>query len=412
MARADRLIDYVAAAVVAAIAVVISPFGIEVLTGRADLTFRVSAISIAIDLFLVAVIAGMVAQGRARRACFHAVIWTCPFALLGGLEAVAIGVHLADRVAPLEDTSRLAHASQWPGYLMSDARYTDLDGSLRLYRPWRGDGIIINDLGLRTAPPTPKQLGEWRIAVTGGSTVWGTRVLDADTITAQLQDILREKSRANVTIYNFGIEGATLSQEVALLRRFRDTYEIDQALFYTGANDAIFSYLAAVQGRVGPWLGAAATFEIVKAAVRLYAGWSEPSAYTLRWLDGEVARRTTATNSLRDGMIAAADLCRSARLRCDVVLQPALSVRKSASGSEATLAATLARVYPRMDAMTAAMYANALASGPAGHVHDLAHAFDDTTAPYFIDLVHLTEAGNRAVAEKLAPIVASGSSDN
>ncbi|MCZ7392809.1 MAG: hypothetical protein O8C56_05695, partial [Candidatus Methanoperedens sp.] len=44
-----------------------------------------------------------------------------------------------------------------------------------------------NALGLRAPPPTPKAAGEWRIAVTGGSAVWGWRVLDADTIPVRLQ---------------------------------------------------------------------------------------------------------------------------------------------------------------------------------------------------------------------------------
>lgn len=173
MARSSRLIEYIVAAGLAAAAFVISPYGIELAAGRADLSFRVNVISFTFVLFLIAVIAAVLARGRLRRACFHAIAWTLPLALLAGVEAIALSIHLADRVAPLEDSSLLAHKGAWPAHLMSDARlYIDADG-LRLYRPWQGDGIALNRLGLRTAPPTPKAPGEWRIAVTGGSATVG-----------------------------------------------------------------------------------------------------------------------------------------------------------------------------------------------------------------------------------------------
>ena len=49
--------------------------------------------------------------------------------------------------------------------------------------------------------------------------MYGWRVLDADTIPAQLQGLIRVPGK-KVTVYNFGIEGATLERELALLRRF------------------------------------------------------------------------------------------------------------------------------------------------------------------------------------------------
>ena len=217
MARSGRLIEYIVAAGLAVAAFVISPLGIELFTGRADLSFRVNVISVTFDLFLIALVAAVLACGRLRRVCFYALAWIFPLVLLASVEAVALSIRLADRIAPLEDTSLLTHKGAWPAQLMSDARfYVDADGLL-LYRPWQGNGITLNQLGMRTAPPTPKAPGEWRIAVTGGSTAWGWRVLDADTIPVRLQAALRRAGHANVTVYNFGIEGATLKAELALL---------------------------------------------------------------------------------------------------------------------------------------------------------------------------------------------------
>jgi hypothetical protein len=84
----------------------------------------------------------------------------------------------------------------------------------------RRTAIAINEVGPRTKSPTPKQSGEWRIAVTGG--VWGAYVWDVDTIPIQLQQLFDRNGYHNVSVYNFGIEGAKIAGELDLLRRFRE----------------------------------------------------------------------------------------------------------------------------------------------------------------------------------------------
>lgn len=219
---------------------------------------------------------------------------------------------------------------------------------------------------------------------------------------------MRRAGHSNVTVYNFGIEGATLKAELGLLKRFRDSYAIDQVLFYTGGNDATYTYASATSGRSGPWIGNAVTFELIKVAVRLQAMWSEPAPQMLQWLDNELLPAALKNNILRDAIAAADDYCRTAKLRCDFVLQPMMYERKTHAGAEARMAQTLARIYPRIDVLSARLFGDAMASGPAGRMHDFAHIFDQTEQPVFLDLVHLNEAGNRAVAEHLAPIVEPG----
>src|SRR5262249_45357428 len=150
---------------------------------------------------------------------FHLLAWGFPLVLLAGLEAGAIALHLADRVAPIEDLSLLADKDRWPAHLMSKGRREVTDGMM-LYRPWQGDGITLNALGLRTALPTAKIPGEWRIAVAGGSAVFGWRVLDADTIPVQLQQVLRAQGHANVTVYNFGIDANEIADDLRIVQRF------------------------------------------------------------------------------------------------------------------------------------------------------------------------------------------------
>ena len=203
--------------------------------------------------------------------------WTFPLVLLAAIEIGAIAVHLADRIAPLEDLSILANKDRWPPNLMSAGRQVEKDG-VWLYRRWRGDGISINELGLRTAMPSPKDAGEWQIAVSGGSAAWGWRVLDADTIPVQMQQILRKRGYSNVTVYNFAINSMAIAQELSVLKRFRDTYAIDHVVFYTGANNSTRSYMseAVRQDRFGELLNGANAFELIKVAGRLKAKVFEP----------------------------------------------------------------------------------------------------------------------------------------
>src|SRR5262245_20948552 len=127
---------------------------------------------------LLVLAAAVRSRKRIRVVIFYVLMLSVPLVLLAAIETAAIGFHLADRFAPLEDMSTLVNRSGWPAHLMSAGRKVEKDG-LQLYRPWQGHEIIINELGLRTAPPTPKRRGEWRTAITGGSVAFGWRVRDA-----------------------------------------------------------------------------------------------------------------------------------------------------------------------------------------------------------------------------------------
>jgi hypothetical protein len=407
MARSSTGRMYVLAGAAVALAVMISPWAIRWGTGRVELSIRVQALSLAFDAFLVVLAGALLTRGRLRELFFHLMFWAFPLAVLAALEVAAISMGLADRVAPTEDLSLLDHKGRWPADLMAAAsRAPEVDGVM-LYRPWQGEGVVINDLGLRTQPPTAKAAGKKRIAITGGSAVWGWRVLDTDTIPVQLQQALRHAG-ANVTVYNFGLEAQTIAQELILLKRFRDIYAIDQVLFYTGANDVVYDYLGSNGSAAAAFASETTGFELIKAARRLSAFWSQPSAADLANLDGTVLPRLLRENSLRRGIGAADAYCRAAGLQCDFALQPLLLMRKSRVGSEIRVAAALERLYPRLDALAEQMYRDAITAGPPGRVHDLSDVFDRTGEPVFVDIVHVNERGNRIAAAALASILLHG----
>jgi hypothetical protein len=405
MHLSTRAADIAVAAAIILLALAISPIGIRFVTGRLDLPLRVNVVSLTFDAFLLILAVTIVARGRARQILFYPLACSLVFAAIAAIEVGAQAIALADRVAPLEDTSTLLHAKRWPPQLMSGGRLLEQDG-LRLYRPLHGNGLLINDLGLRTALPTPKRPGEWRIAVTGGSSAWGWRVLDADTIAVRLQEALHRQGHPNILVYNFGIEIAAMAEELDLLRRFRDLYSIDQTVFYTGGNDAILHYLRAATPQRPHLVGGPHAFELVKVAHRLSAKFLAPDAVLLAKMDNEVLPRLARTNSLRSGIDAATTYCRTAAMRCDFMLQPMLLTRRTPVGPEVAITQTLKQFHPRYDALIATLYRSAHAFGP--NVHDLSGLFDGSAGPVFVDAIHTNEAGYRLVAERIATIIAPG----
>jgi lysophospholipase L1-like esterase len=408
MVRSTRLADYTVAAALTVLALAISPPGILLITGRAP-GLRETVLFVVFGVFFLLIAGAILAQGRARRVFYHLLAWTFPIVVLAVLEWVAGATHLASRIAPFEDLSLFDHKGRWPAHLLSEARWAPMDRGVRVYRPWRGDGIFINELGLRTASPAPKAAGEWRIAISGGSTVWGWRVLDADTVPAGVQRLLKP-GHPNVTVFNFGIEGATLATELATLKRFRHLYALDQVLFYTGANDVIYSYLHESRTRDEERrLRIEATgFELIKAARRLNALLQGAPPELLARLDRVVLPQLVRNNSLRAAIIAADQYCRATALRCDFALQPILPARASPVGPEARVAKTLRLVFPRLGVLARKMYRDAISAGPSDRIGDLTHILDPVRKPLFVDTAHLNEAGNRLVAAAILPILLRG----
>src|SRR5262245_30247925 len=115
--------DHLIALVLAALAVIISPYGIRILSGRAGLSFRISLISLVIDALLILFIGALLTRGRLRRTFFWFMLLLFPLAIVCGLEAFAQAVRLADTVAPLADMSVLRSRDRFPGYFRSDIHW-------------------------------------------------------------------------------------------------------------------------------------------------------------------------------------------------------------------------------------------------------------------------------------------------
>src|SRR5262245_6792227 len=146
MRLSERQAEWAIAAAIVMVAILISPIGIRLATGRLDLSPRINVLSLTFDAILLILAGAIVARGRAKPVFFHLLLWSLPFALLAALETGAIALNLAHRISPTEDLSLLANKNIWSPHLMSVGRRTIVDGVV-LYRPWQGDGISINELG-------------------------------------------------------------------------------------------------------------------------------------------------------------------------------------------------------------------------------------------------------------------------
>ena len=395
--------DYIIGLGLTILAIAVSPFSLEFFSGRADLPFRVVLSSGSISSFFLLLGLAALFRGRVRQYFFICSAIFAPFAIVAVLEVLAIRLHLANRILRTEDYSVLSNYQHFPAAHFLSISALAADAYPPRLRPFNNPYVAINSLGLRTQMPTPKKAREWRIAMTGGSTAWGQSVVDADTIPTQLQKILHRRG-GDLTVLNFGMPGAEIRDELALLREFRDRYQVDQVIFYTGGNDTIFSYRKQLQRELGGPEGGsiAASFELFLTFNRLWIKLGGHSERLLARVDQVVLTRLEQDNSLQNGIVDAQRYCWEITMRCDFVLQPLLVTRKILPGREREMRESLELLYPRIEAAVRRMYAGAIASQSSKYVHDFSDAFDTVEEPLYFDAIHINELGNRIIAERLA----------
>src|SRR5215472_7401446 len=101
-----------------------------------------------------------------------------------------------------------------------------------------------NALGLR-GPETSvtKAVGVQRVVLVGGSTVYGALVDDPDTISAQLQTLLRRSLGPTVEVINGGVPGYESLREVVFTRAELFDLEPDVVIDLDGLNDVFYGSL-------------------------------------------------------------------------------------------------------------------------------------------------------------------------
>lgn len=298
-------------------------------------------------------------------------------------------------------------------------------------RPFRGAYVTIDERGLRPTPgETAAPEGALRILCFGGSTMMGMGARDGHTIPAVLARRLAELGhRAAVT--NYGQLGHNSTQgAITLQQLLKAGGRIDIALFYDGVNEMA---CAEQTGRADGLFNEArrrAEFNLLHADRRgdlAAAAVMAAAPRTLRRL-----RRLTGLRLAGPMPAAEADLSRidigrlaaaviaayAANLRLLRLLareygfrplffwQPVITTKRILTPDEQRWD----KDYTRDPAARRCLYAEILAERrrspeivAAADAIDLSALFDDWSAPVYIDLYHLSEAGNAAVAEAMLP---------
>jgi lysophospholipase L1-like esterase len=302
-------------------------------------------------------------------------------------------------------------------------------------RPIRGRYVTIDGRGLRpTLGEDNAAAAAVRILCFGGSTMMGMGARDDATIPAVLARRLGELGHS-AAVTNYGQLGHNSTQELITLQQLlKAGIRLDIAVFYDGVNemacaeqtgraDALFNearrqaeFNLFHPDRQGTLVAAAAMSLAPRLLRRLRRLTGLPLRGPLPALETDLSRldlaalaREVAANyaaNLRLIRLLAAEY----RFRPLFVWQPVITTKRTKSADEQRFAAD----YTHQPEERRRLY-GAVIDEVRGHptfkdhadTVDLSALFDDVPGPVYIDLFHLAEAGNAAVAAAMLPAVAA-----
>jgi lysophospholipase L1-like esterase len=301
-------------------------------------------------------------------------------------------------------------------------------------RPFRGAYVTLDERGLRPTPGEQTPDGEAiRILCFGGSTMMGMGARDDQTIPAVLARRLTERGY-RVSITNYGQLGHNSTQEVITLQQLLKSGErLDIALFYDGINEMA---CAEQTGRADGLFNEArrrAEFNLLHPDRRrdlIAAALIGAAPRTLRRLRRLTGLALRGPLPLEQTDLSRVDLAALAREVIAVYLanvrlvrllageygfrpiffwQPVITTKKFKTPDERRWVDD----YTNDPGCRRILYEAIIDERrrhptlvEASDTIDLSALFDDWTEPVYIDLYHLSEAGNAAVAEAILPVVA------
>jgi lysophospholipase L1-like esterase len=301
-------------------------------------------------------------------------------------------------------------------------------------RPYRGAYVTIDERGLRPTPGEETTDAETiRILCFGGSTMMGMGARDDQTIPAVLARQLTER-RHRVSVTNYGQLGHNSTQEVIALQQLLKSGErVDIALFYDGINemacaeqtgraDGLFNEARrrAEFNLLHPdRLGDLITAALIRSAPRTLRRLRQLTGLPLRGpLPLEQTDLSRIDLAKLAGEVLAAYvgnlqlvrmLAREYGFQALFFWQPVITTKKFKTPDEQRWAADYTNDPVRRSLLYVAIIGTRRRLPElvdAADVIDLSALFDDCTDPVYIDLYHLSEAGNAAVATAMLPKVA------
>lgn len=302
-------------------------------------------------------------------------------------------------------------------------------------RPFSGGYVTLDERGLRRTPGENTAADQAiRILCFGGSTMMGMGARDEQTIPAVLARRLTELGHC-VSMTNYGQLGHNSTQEAITLQQLLKAGErIDLAVFYDGINEMA---CAEQTGRADGLFNEArrkAEFNLLHPERRrdlILAALLSGAPRTLRRLRQLTGLRLRGPLPALEADLSRVDLNRlasdvvaayTANLRLVRLLareygfqplffwQPVITTKKDKTEDEQRWE----NDYTRDPARRRLLYETIIAGrrrcpelARASDAIDLSSLFDDWSEPIYIDLYHLSETGNAAVAEAMLPTVAN-----
>ena len=304
-------------------------------------------------------------------------------------------------------------------------------------RPLGGRYVTIDQRGLRATPGEREAPPDAvRILCFGGSTMMGMGARDAQTIPAVLARRLGELGQT-AAVTNLGQLAHNSTQEaISLHQLLKSGVRPDVAVFYDGLNEMVCAEQTGAADRVMHAAARRAEFnllyadrraDLVKAAV---IAAMPRTVRRLRELTGLPLRGPLPDRRVDLTAIDLAALARqvvavyAANLRLIRLLageygfralffwQPVITTKRVKTADEAFFETEFTVDLATRRGLYGAVideYRRHPELAEAADVIDLSRLFDDRDEPVYIDLYHLSEAGNAAVAEAMLPAVAAAS---
>ena len=273
--------------------------------------------------------------------------------------------------------------------------------------PFDGEFINIDRQGLRYTPAYAEASAA-SVYFFGGSALWGEGARDAYTIPGQIAKLLSDAGHPAVVL-NYGQTGYVSTQDLILFQAQLALGKApDIAVFYQGFNDVFSAYK---QGWSGIPYQEHQRVSDVEAGRILRRG--RPA---LRLPDGDISeydwslvgKADAGADAIADRWFAnrrlAQTLADGYGVRVLFVWQPALFAKQRLVGAESGVLEELEiqqtnfiDLYREVDRIVR----DRTAADAADNVMALSDLFSDSEQELFYDHVHITEIGNRIVAEAI-----------
>jgi hypothetical protein len=311
----------------------------------------------------------------------------------------------------------------------NDSTYASVDwASYSNYRrrPFSGKYINIDRNGRRsTWSQDPGDApGLIRLALFGGSTIWGTGARDEFTIPSYVSKILAEKYPHRFRVVNYGQDGYVSTQEtITLLREIQMDRVPDIAVFYDGFNEIFTAMQAGAAGipmneynrmlefnilhpsRTRDFyfevLSRTNTFQLIRGLRTKL--WPEVVADSLRGRDtGSLARDVVKVYSSNVEFVSA--MAKEFGVGVQFYWQPSVFTKdpptepeKAIIRSSTDFAVDFAALYRQAQE---AMRQNNRIAGRSDF-RDISNILDGYSKTAFIDTVHATELANQVIAREI-----------